>query len=306
MIRWVDYNVPLEALKKAAALDVDSHGSGAELRFTELLAYLAAKNGNDFSGYRDAQLDALAARVRAGETMEQITAGMKYYAHYQQAYDAALGGAIGAYELEVPDGDGTRWEARYGVKLFSPIAKGFPYSHYDDFGNRRSYGFSRPHLGNDLMGQVGTPIVAVEGGTVEALGWNQYGGWRVGVRSRDRKRYYYYAHLRRGFPYPKDLAVGAEVAAGDVIGYLGRTGYSLREDVNNIKTAHLHFGLQLIFDESQKENDGGEIWIDVYQLVRFLDDRRAATRRDPETKEHHRLYGIREPEEIGENDGQEE
>ena len=32
---------------------------------------------------------------------------------------------------------------------------------------------------------------------------------------------------------------------------------------------HLHFGLQLIFDESQKECLS-EIWIDVYDIVRLL------------------------------------
>lgn len=35
--------------------------------------------------------------------------------------------------------------------------------------------------------------------------------------------------------------------------YMGHTGYSARENVNNIKIAHLLWGLQLIFDESQKE-----------------------------------------------------
>ena len=31
-----------------------------------------------------------------------------------------------------------------------------------------------------MMGQTGTPVVAVESGYVEAIGWNQYGGWRLG------------------------------------------------------------------------------------------------------------------------------
>ena len=43
--------------------------------------------------------------------------------------------------------------------------------------------------GYDLMGSIGTPIIAVESGTVEHLGWNQYGGWRIGIRSFDRKRF---------------------------------------------------------------------------------------------------------------------
>ena len=49
-----------------------------------------------------------------------------------------------------------------------------------------SYGFKRQHLGHDLMGQVGTPVIAVESGYVEAIGWNQYGGWRLGIRSFDK------------------------------------------------------------------------------------------------------------------------
>ena len=34
--------------------------------------------------------------------------------------------------------------------------------------------------------------------------------------------------------------------AGDVIGYIGRTGYSTEENTNNIDEYHLHFGLQMI------------------------------------------------------------
>jgi murein DD-endopeptidase MepM/ murein hydrolase activator NlpD len=297
IIRWVDFNAPCEALKKAVALDVASHAdeSSVKLNFIELLAYLAAKNGNDFRRYRDAQLDELAEKLRGGKTMDGMTEKLKYYPYYLEAYSAVLSGFVGEYEVECPDemGDGKRWERRYGVKAFSPIAKSFPYSHYDDFGSSRTYGFARPHLGNDLLGQVGTPIIAVEGGVVEALGWNQYGGWRVGVRSHDARRYYYYAHLRKGFPYRKDLAVGSVVKAGDVLGYLGRTGYSRSEDVNNIKLAHLHFGMQLVFDESQKECDS-EIWINVYELVRLLDRYRSEVRKNPETKDYYRIYDIRE------------
>ena len=109
------------------------------------------------------------------------------------------------------------------------------------------------------MAATGTPVIAVESGTVEVMGWNQYGGWRIGIRSFDKKRYYYYAHLRQNRPYQVDLTEGKVVNAGDVIGYVGRTGYSTTENVNNINTSHLHFGLELIFDESQKECDN-EIW----------------------------------------------
>ena len=66
------------------------------------------------------------------------------------------------------------------------------------------------------MGQLGTPIVAVEGGVVEAMGWNRYGGWRIGIRSFDNKRYYYYAHLQKDHPFAEGLQVGDTVQAGDL------------------------------------------------------------------------------------------
>ena len=67
--------------------------------------------------------------------------------------------------------------------------------------------------------------------------------------------------------------MGKTVKAGDVIGYLGMTGYSSKENVNNINVPHLHFGLQLIFDEVQKEGTN-QIWIDVYAIINFLRKRK--------------------------------
>ena len=74
---------------------------------------------------------------------------------------------------------------------------------------------------------------------------------------------------------------------------MGRTGYSTRENVNNIDAVHLHFGLQLIFDESQKECNS-EIWVDVYDLVCLLDQHRSSVQKDPETGRWKRLYPYRD------------
>ena len=182
--------------------------------------------------------------------MEELTKDMKYYNYYYESYSAVLGGFIGEYYTEKKDENEKSFEKKYGVKVFSPIAKNYSFSHYDDFGNSRSYGFKRTHLGNDLLGSIGTPIIAVESGKVEHIGWNQYGGWRIGIR------------------YSEGLEEGSTVKAGDVIGYLGMTGYSIKENVNNINIPHLHFGMELIFDESQFDS-ANEIWIDVYQIIEF-------------------------------------
>ena len=310
-IRWVDFTVPAEVMEKAFRLDINTCQAPVHLDWIQLLAFLGARYGGDFSRFRQADLDSLAEALKNGTSMDTLAEGMKYYPYYKEAYGAVLGGMVGYFDQEAgleeaasetagPEqasteetGSGT-WVTKYGLKAFSPIARDFPYSDYDDFGVSRSYGYKRRHLGHDMMGQTGTPVVAVESGYVEAIGWNQYGGWRLGIRSFDGKRYYYYAHLRQNYPYHKSLSEGSVVQAGDVIGYMGRTGYSPVENTNNIDTPHLHFGIQLIFDESQKEGNN-EIWIDCYQLSKFLAMHRSETWRDPGTKEYSRIYAMRDP-----------
>lgn len=308
-IKWVDFSVTNEAMTKAFRLDMDTCQAELHFNWIELLAYLGAKYGGDFSRYKASDMDALTQKLTEGSTMDELTKDMGYYPYYLEAYSAVLGGMVGTFQAEIDaqllpedspyrtDGQetdrGTIWVTKYGLKAFSPVAKGFPYSDFDDFGTARSYGFKRQHLGHDMMGQVGTPIIAVESGTVEALGWNQYGGWRIGIRSFDQKRYYYYAHLRKNYPYQSGLEVGSQVQAGDVIGYMGRTGYSRTENTNNIDESHLHFGLQLIFDESQKEGNN-EIWVSCYELVKFLRQNQCLTEKTPDTKEWHRVYGTKD------------
>lgn len=298
-IKWVDFNATYDVLDKTSKFDINSHNNGEATQFNwiELLSYLACKYGGDFKKFKQNDLISLTDKLKNGNTMEELTKNMKNYSYYHQAFDAILHEFIGEYEVEVPNA-GTEEKTyikKYGVKAFLPIAKNYSFSHYDDFGNARSYGFKRVHLGNDLMGAIGTPIIAVESGTVEALGWNQYGGWRIGIRSFDKKRYYYYAHLRKDHPYVKDLAEGQIVKAGDVIGYLGMTGYSTKENVNNINVPHLHFGMQLIFDESQKDGTN-QIWIDVYQIIEFLRKNKSeVVREDNDTKDFVRKYDLLDP-----------
>lgn len=149
------------------------------------------------------------------------------------------------------------------------------------------------HIKLYMFLHIGTPVICVESGYIEALGWNQYGGWRIGIRSFDKKRYYYYAHLRQNFPFCKDLKEGDNVTAGDVIGYMGHTGYSATENVNNIDITHLHFGLEIIFDESQKDGNN-QIWVDCYALTNFLSRNRSEAIKNEETKEWYRVYDMKD------------
>lgn len=295
-IKWVDFNVSYEALCEAYDWDVESYNSQYPISWIELLAYTAAKTGGEFDKTALDILQKAAKQLTGGEcTMDELTKDMKYYSYYLEAYTAVLGGLVGEYEAEIVDENGNRsFQSKYGLKGYLPVAKGFDYTHYDDFGAGRSYGYKRKHLGHDMMGQTGTPIIAIESGTVEALGWNQYGGWRIGIRSFDKKRYYYYAHLRQNYPFAEHLEEGSVVTAGDVIGYMGHTGYSTQENVNNIDVTHLHWGLELIFNEDRRA-EGYEIWVDVYPLTRFLAKHTQAVEKQEGTKEWVRSTDIRDP-----------
>ena len=262
-IKWVDFNVTYEALKDAMEMDIETFEQDLHLPWTESLAYLASRNGGDFSGYQKNDLKTFAEKRLSGSSVRDLIEGYKVYDYYYSAYSAVIRNLLGFRE------DGT-----YGLTAFSPIAAGYPYTESDDFGNGRSYGFARKHLGHDMFCSVGTPVAAVENGFVEAMGWNQYGGWRIGIRSLDRQRYYYYAHLRKDAPFAKGLKEGSRVRAGQIIGYTGQSGYSMKKNVNNINVPHLHFGIQLIFDESQKECLS-EIWINTYPLIQLLSANRA-------------------------------
>lgn len=270
-IKWVDFNAHAQTMNKVYELDVQTHKDKNHHRFTEVLAYLAVKNGNKFNVNKDAtNLNKLIARLDKGETVNEIMADNKYYKYYTEAYNAIFADYIGFYK----QGE----EIKYGLKAYFPFAKGYWYTGSDDFGNSRNYGFKRVHLGHDMFGSVGTPITAVEGGIVTEFGWNRFGGWRIGIRSHDNLRYYYYAHLRKDRPYAPDIKKGSIIESGQVVGYLGVTGYSFKENKNMGTKPHLHFGIQLIFDPSQ-EDGNGEIWIDVYNICKFLNKNRATVQK---------------------------
>ena len=284
-IRWVDFDVPWESLKYALDQDITPAQQEKHIPWIDALALAACRTGGKcgLSSVKRA-----VSELKGDQSPEELLGQLhKYYDYYHRAYSAVLGGLVGSYAIEK---EGI-WVPAYGLKAFSPIAAGYGYSHCDDLGVARSFGFKRKHLGHDMMGSTGTPIVAVEGGVIEAMGWNRYGGWRIGIRSFDGKRYWYYAHLQKHKPFADGLEVGDMVQAGDLIGFMGRTGYSDEENVNNIETTHLHFGLQLIFDESQKECNS-EIWVDVYDLVRLLSGHTSSLRKTEKGWE--RVYPYRD------------
>ncbi len=104
-----------------------------------------------------------------------------------------------------------------------------PTSFTDTWGAPRSGG--RSHEGVDMISPRGTPLVAIETGTIKRMGNGGLGGITVWIRGAGGDEYYY-AHLDG---WAAGLSVGQSVTVGDLIGYVGNTG-------NAIYTVpHLHF-----------------------------------------------------------------
>ncbi|GAX90631.1 M23 family metallopeptidase [Effusibacillus lacus] len=119
-----------------------------------------------------------------------------------------------------------------------PIPKRYNYTYRSTWGDRRGWGGRRIHEGTDIFAGYGTPVVATTYGYVELKGWNDYGGWRIGIRDLNNI-YHYYAHLSS---YAKGIQLRNIVTPGQVIGYVGSSGYG-KPGTSGKFAPHLHYGM---------------------------------------------------------------
>jgi murein DD-endopeptidase MepM/ murein hydrolase activator NlpD len=106
-----------------------------------------------------------------------------------------------------------------------------PSDYVDTYGGFRSDVPGNWHHGDDIFATLGTPVVAVAGGTLNRVGWEKLGGWRLWVRDSAGDEFYY-AHLSG---YAPAAMHETRVRAGEIIGYIGNTGDAFTT------SPHLHF-----------------------------------------------------------------
>ncbi|MGN0161581.1 MAG: peptidoglycan DD-metalloendopeptidase family protein [Lachnospiraceae bacterium] len=144
--------------------------------------------------------------------------------------------------------------------VYFPVADCLNHKPFVEFENswgmERTFGGVRLHEGCDIMALRNErglyPVVSVCDGVIENLGWLEKGGWRVGVRSASGI-YYYYAHLAEY----ADIKIGDPVAAGDLLGFMGDSGYG-KEGTVGMFDVHLHFGIYLY------DSKGNEVSVNPY------------------------------------------
>lgn len=129
----------------------------------------------------------------------------------------------------------------------------------------RTYGGDRGHEGCDIMGTSRPrgyyPIVSMSDGVVENVGWLEQGGWRIGIRAPGGA-YLYYAHL---YGYSRTWEKGDQVKAGELLGFMGDTGYSKVEGTTGNFDVHLHVGLYMRTDHNQ------EMSVNPYWVLKYLE-----------------------------------
>lgn len=117
-----------------------------------------------------------------------------------------------------------------GARLHLPIAGLAQSAIRDSFAEARG---GHRHEATDIAAPRGTPVLAVDDGTIAKLFTSVPGGLTIYEFSADGGWTFYYAHLDR---YADGLREGAAVRVGDLLGYVGTTG-------NAGTTPHLHFAI---------------------------------------------------------------
>ncbi len=129
----------------------------------------------------------------------------------------------------------------------------------------RNYGGKRSHEGTDIMALTDQsdyyPVVSITEGTVEQVGWLEKGGYRIGIRSGNGN-YYYYAHLAS---YAGEWEPGDPVEAGDILGYMGDTGYG-PEGTTGQFPVHLHLGIYVPLGADK------EMAVNPYWMLKYLEN----------------------------------
>ncbi|MCI8483984.1 MAG: M23 family metallopeptidase [Lachnospiraceae bacterium] len=131
----------------------------------------------------------------------------------------------------------------------------------------REFGGNRGHEGTDLMASLNErghyPIVSMTDGVVEKVGWLKLGGYRIGIRS-PHGGYFYYAHL---YDYAREFQEGDEIKAGELLGFMGDSGYGEKEGTVGMFAVHLHLGIYV--------KDGDEEYsVNPYWVLKWLEEKR--------------------------------
>ncbi len=210
-------------------------------------------------GISEFQLDRFAAMP---DSMREVTYFQDCKAWYEERQQEEYEKLLAAYRAVISD------------IVYFPVPKSrnlraAEVYYSDGWGSERIYrDASHVHEGCDIMAGNNErgyfPIVSMTDGVVERIGWLEKGGYRIGIRSPNGG-YFYYAHLYR---YAKEWKEGDRVCAGELIGFMGDSGYSKVEGTVGNFAVHLHLGIYIRTEHYVEQS------VNPYWILRFFEDKR--------------------------------
>lgn len=215
-----DVDVSLYASGLAAGLDDKAILAFADVFAWDVDFYRQTRSGDTFKViYESKYLGD--ERVTTGRVLaaEYVNGG----ATYQVFYYKGLGEEKGAYYTE--EGDSVQRSFLKVPANFRYVSSGFSGARFHPV-----VGTVMAHNGVDYPAPTGTPILAVGDGVVTYRRWHSAYGNQIEVRHSGTYSSQY-AHMSSF----GDYQVGDKVKQGDVIGYVGSTGWSTGP--------HLHFSM---------------------------------------------------------------
>ena len=153
----------------------------------------------------------------------------------------------------------------------------FPVKHvmahfYDDWGEIRGNG-TRVHEGIDIKAPKGAPVVAIADGKINTISYSDSSGYYIAI-DHENGWLSLYVHLNddiegndnlggKETAFAENIYLGAEVLAGQIIGFLGDSGNA------EGTVPHVHFEVRYMgksFDVYQHIRDS---WFRFDQFIRF-------------------------------------
>jgi len=153
----------------------------------------------------------------------------------------------------------------------------FPVKHvmshfYDDWGEIRGNG-NRVHEGIDIRAPKGAPVIAIADGKVNTISYSDSSGYYIAI-DHENGWLSLYVHLNddvegndnlggRETAFAKNIYLGAEVIAGQIIGYLGDSGNA------EGTVPHVHFEVRYMGNSFDVYEHIKDSWFRFDQFIRF-------------------------------------
>ena len=98
-IKWVKFNIPVEAMEKALKADIENHNSEFKTPFNSILSLLVAKYWGEWDKYKASDMDDFIEKLKSGENEKDISQKYEKYSYFEKVYSAIFSQMIGEFSI---------------------------------------------------------------------------------------------------------------------------------------------------------------------------------------------------------------